>query len=65
MRRRMQEVAPVQPEDNMTSYPSQAETWWVPAAVVWAAPVGEAGWQWELVLSDHLDAAEHSAERWS
>ena len=62
MMKEMQEVAPDQPEDNMMSSPSWAGTWWVPVAVAWAEPVGEACWKCELGLSDNLVAAEHPAE---
>lgn len=62
MMREKQEVAPVQPEHSKTSSLSWAVTSWVPVVVVWAAPVGEAGWQFGL--SDILAAAEHPAERW-
>lgn len=61
MRRKMQEVAPFQPEHNMSS-PSQAGTWWFPVVVVWAVPVDGAGWQFGL--SDILAAAEHPSEGW-
>lgn len=59
MMRKMQGVAPVQPEHSMMASPSWTGTWWIPV-VVWAAPVGEPGWQWHFGLA----AAEHPAERW-
>lgn len=59
----MQEVAAVQPEHSMMSSPSWAGVWGVPADVIWAAPVGETGWQWHFGLSDILVAAKHPAER--
>lgn len=62
MKRKMQEVAPL--EHSMMSSPSWAGTWWVPAVVVWVAPVGETGWKWQFGLSDILAAEEHLAERW-
>lgn len=61
---KMQEFAPVQPENSTMSSPSWAGTWWVHVVVIWAAPVGGAGWQRQLGLSDSQAAAGHSAERW-
>lgn len=64
MMMKMQEVAPFQHEHSTMSSPSWSVTWWVPAVVVWAAPDGETGQQWQFGLSDILAAAEHPAERW-
>lgn len=62
MMRKMQDLAPAQPECSMMSSPSWAVACWIPAVVAWAAPVGEAGWQFGL--SDIPAASEHPAERW-
>lgn len=43
MMRKMQDLAPSQPECSMMSSPSWAAACWIPAVVAWAAPVGETG----------------------
>lgn len=57
----MEEVAPVQPESRVRSFPSWVETWWR-GVVVQADPVGGVGWWWEFGLLDILTAGVNSCE---